>query len=251
MPSRRGETRDRRRARWQAGVRRPPEPVGPVVPQAQVPFVDVIAQDGAVIQHRVRQHLQDRPHLAAIPCEQRQTRREPAPRTGATDRHPVGVDIGSRGEPGQGVVAVVESRREGMLGREPVLHGRNERSELARESPTGGVVLRRRAHDVAAPVDPEDRRVRARNTTRRAVQANRHVADRVDLDVGRAATCHQSQRQTNERQRPFAHCPSRQPPGRTTQLGMERGGHEPDPTDAITSAKRCSVSTGAKSANHM
>ena len=126
---------------------------------------------GAVIQHRIRQYLTGQRELAAVAREQGEGGGEPASGAQADDGDARRVDIGLRGEPLQGGVAVVERRGVGVLGRQAVANTRRNRSELIGEAPTQGVALHGRADDEASAVEVEDARATRASIRRRGIRA--------------------------------------------------------------------------------
>ena len=99
-------------------------------------------------------------HLASVAREERRARREPAAGAGTADHDAGLVDtvlVTARCEPSQAGVAVVDVRGVLMLGREAVLHRRDEAPEVACPRLAHEVVTVECAEHHAATVDPEER----------------------------------------------------------------------------------------------
>ena len=122
-------------------------------------LVDVLATaDGAVVEHRIGQHLQRRGDLTAITGQETQRCRQPPAGTRATDRDPVGIHARQPGQPGQHPVAVLQRNRVGVLGRKSIAHRGDSDAESLHVPPAQRIVMFRTAEQVTAAVDPQQRR---------------------------------------------------------------------------------------------
>ena len=98
---------------------------------------------------------------APVAREQRESRGEPAARTASPDAGAREVDAECFGvlvQPRQAGVAVVERTGIGMLGRQPILDGRADATEIATPAVEAKVLHQSAAEDEAAAVDPVDAR---------------------------------------------------------------------------------------------
>src|SRR5690606_5622696 len=119
-----------RAARWPAEVRGPSEAVGLGVPEAGVSFLLGRAVDGAVVEHRVGEQLEDRSDLVALTGEERERGGQAPTGAGATYGNPIAIDARLLGEPGERVVAVMERDGEGMVGGHAVVDGGDDDAGL-------------------------------------------------------------------------------------------------------------------------
>jgi hypothetical protein len=118
-----------------------------------------------------------------------------------------------------------------MLRRHPVVHGGDEEPQVPRQVTAQGVVLRGGPHDVATTVDPQHRRERlgcpGRLAQWRAVQADRHLARPVDLDIGpRRATTLQGLEHPHHAQRTWSEGGTWQHRGDPPEFGVDGVVHE-------------------------
>ncbi len=114
----------------------------------------------AVVDHRVHEVLEGDRHLTAVAREQHRARGEPTARARAADGQAGPIDaevVEAVGKPAEAQVAVVDVRGVLVLGREAVVDGHDEASEVAGPRLAHEVVTVERADDHAAAVDPEQR----------------------------------------------------------------------------------------------
>lgn len=111
------------------------------------------------VEHGAQQHLAPDAGSPALTRTQRQSRGEVAPGAVPGDAEKVGVDQTARalGGEAQGAVEVVETGREGMLGREAVVDAQHLGSGRESESPAQGVVVVEVAGDPSAAVGEDER----------------------------------------------------------------------------------------------
>jgi hypothetical protein len=104
-------------------------------------------------------------------------------------------------------VAVVQAGGEGVLGREPVVDGRDNDPELVGEPPAQLVVLPRRPADVPTAVNPQESRSGFAPSERRGVHAHAGVTDRHELDSRRRPAAPEAFQVTTEPEHPLAAAP--------------------------------------------
>ena len=204
-----------------AEVGAPTEPVAGLVPQPVPGMIQILAQHGPIVEHRIHQKLcghGDLPDIAGVQC---QGGSQSTTRAGPTDRHSARIHRGQRDQPAQRRIAIVEPSRVRVLRGQPIVHRHHRGTELGGEPAAQHVVLGGVADDVSAAVDPQQRGPRPA-AGGRAVQAHLDSGRQGEhLHALRWVAPHHPGRGADERQRDGGDHLLGDEAGAATQLGVE------------------------------
>ncbi len=214
-------------------VRLPAEAVAGRRPDPHVSGVDVGAEYGAVVEHRVDEQLEHRLRPAVIVKPLGQRGGKAAAGAATADRDPLRVDAELMGVDADLVPPVVEIIQRGgsrVFGGEAVGRGEHDDAEPLGEPDEEAVVLLRGTHHESAPMNPKERRGSAVRDTW-TVDAIRELAARSahedggDIHVGGGGV--RPRRPTKQAQGGAGDSGARQPP-RGAEVGVERfrSGHQ-------------------------